>query len=149
MVTFPYTVQYILVTYLFYTQQFVCLSFLSLSPVPAGNHQCVLYVCESVSVLLYSFVCFIFQILSLPIAHAQSCLTFCNPMDCSPPGSSGHGIFPVKYWSGLPFPLPGDLSEPGIEPMSLASPALSGGFFTNESPGNPFRFRIQMIPQSI
>ena len=33
-----------------------------------------------------------------------------------------------EYWSGLPFPTPGDL--PGIEPASLASPALAGGFFT-------------------
>ena len=34
---------------------------------------------------------------------AQLCLTFCNPMDCSPPGSSVHGFFRQKYWSGLPF----------------------------------------------
>ena len=35
------------------------------------------------------------------------------------------------YWSGLPFPSPGDLPDPGIEPMSPASPALAGGFFTH------------------
>ena len=35
-----------------------------------------------------------------------------------------------EYWSGLPFPLPGDLPDPGIEPKSLKSPALPGGFFT-------------------
>ena len=35
-----------------------------------------------------------------------------------------------EYWSGLPFPSPGDLSDPGIEPASLASLALAGGFFT-------------------
>ena len=34
------------------------------------------------------------------------------------------------YWSGLPFPPPGDLPDPGIEPLSSASPALAGGFFT-------------------
>ena len=34
-----------------------------------------------------------------------------------------------KYWSGLPFPSPGDLPNPGIEPMSLAPPALAGVFF--------------------
>ena len=39
-----------------------------------------------------------------------------------------------EYWSGLPFPSPGDLSDPGIEPMS---PALAGGFFTTEPPGKP------------
>ena len=33
-----------------------------------------------------------------------------------------------EYWSQLPFPTPGDLPRPGIKPMSLASPALAGGF---------------------
>ena len=53
----------------------------------------------------------------------------CDPMDCRPPGSSVHGIFQAEYWSGLPFPSPGDLSNPGIEAMPLTS-ALAGGFFT-------------------
>ena len=35
-----------------------------------------------------------------------------------------------EYWSGLPFPILGDLPDPGIEPMSLESPALAGRFFT-------------------
>ena len=37
-----------------------------------------------------------------------------------------------EYWSGLPFPSPGELPDPGIEPES---PALAGGFFTAEPPG--------------
>ena len=37
-----------------------------------------------------------------------------------------------EYWSGFPFPPPGDLPDPGIEPRS---PALAGGFFTTELPG--------------
>ena len=41
------------------------------------------------------------------------------------------------YWSGLLFPPPGDPPDPGIEPMSLTFPALAGGFFTTETPGNP------------
>ena len=36
-----------------------------------------------------------------------------------------------EYWSGLPLPPPGDLPDPRIEPESLASPALAGGFFTS------------------
>ena len=36
-----------------------------------------------------------------------------------------------EYWSGLPFPPPGDLPEPGIQPTSLISPALAGWFFTS------------------
>ena len=43
-----------------------------------------------------------------------------------------------EYWSGLPFPTPGDLPDPGIEPMSLVPPALAGGFFTVEPPGKSF-----------
>ena len=43
-----------------------------------------------------------------------------------------------EYWSGLPFPSPGDLPDPGIKPVSPASPALAGGFFTTEPLGSPF-----------
>ena len=42
-----------------------------------------------------------------------------------------------ERWSGLRFPPPGDLLDPGVESISPASPALSGGFFTIESPGKP------------
>ena len=38
-----------------------------------------------------------------------------------------------EYWSGLPCPLPGDVPDPGIEPMSLMSPALAGGFYTTST----------------
>ena len=40
------------------------------------------------------------------------------------------GFFKQKYWSGWPCPLPGDRPDPGIEPASLTSLALAGGFFT-------------------
>ena len=42
-----------------------------------------------------------------------------------------------EYRSGLPFPTPGDLPHPGIEPVPMASPALAGGFFTTKPPGKP------------
>ena len=42
-----------------------------------------------------------------------------------------------EYWSGLSFPPPGDVPDSGIEPMSLALPALAGGFFTTVPPGKP------------
>ena len=68
--------------------------------------------------------------------HAQLCLTFCSPMDGSPPGSSVHGIlqYSPEYWSGLPCPSPGDLPNPGIKPMS---PALQADSSPTEPPGNP------------
>ena len=56
--------------------------------------------------------------------HTQYCPTLCDPMDCSRPGSSVHGFSGQEYWSRLPFPSPGNLPDPGIEPTSLASPAL-------------------------
>ena len=40
-----------------------------------------------------------------------------------------------EYQSGLPFPPPGDLPDPGMEPMSPMSPALADGFFTTAPPG--------------
>ena len=57
-----------------------------------------------------------------------------NPMDCSPPGSSVHGFPRQEYWSGLPFPPPGDLLNPGMDCISGSSLALAGGFFTTEPP---------------
>ena len=42
-----------------------------------------------------------------------------------------------EYWSGLPFPPPGNLPDPGIKPVSLVPPALAGGFFTTEPLGKP------------
>ena len=54
----------------------------------------------------------------------QSCPTLRDPMDCSPLGSSIHGISRQEYWSGLPCPLPGDLPDPGIELVSPVTPAL-------------------------
>ena len=67
-------------------------------------------------------------------AYVLSCLTLCDPLDCSLPGSSVHEFSRQKDWSGLPFLTPGDLPDPGIEPMSLVSPALAGGFFTTMPP---------------
>ena len=43
------------------------------------------------------------------------------------------GFSRQEYWSGLPFPSPGDLPDPGLEPTSPVSPALAGGFFTTSS----------------
>ena len=47
------------------------------------------------------------------------------------------GFLRQEYWSGLPFPTPGDLPDPGIKPTSLRSPALPGRFFTTAPSENP------------
>ena len=54
-------------------------------------------------------------------------------MDCSQPRSSVRGILQGRILGGLPRPPPGDLLNPGIEPVSLTSPASAGGFFTTRS----------------
>ena len=51
-------------------------------------------------------------------------------MDCSPPGSSVHGILQARILERVAGPPPGDLPDPGIEPESLMFPALAAGFFT-------------------
>ena len=52
------------------------------------------------------------------------------------------GFLRQGYWR-LPFPSPGDLPDPGIDPVSLESPTLAGGLFTTETPGTPFKLMIQ------
>ena len=58
-------------------------------------------------------------------------------MDCSPPGSLSMEFSSQEYWSGLPFPFPGDLPDPAIR---SESPAMQAYFFTTELPGKPILF---------
>ena len=51
---------------------------------------------------------------------AKSCLTLCDPMDCTLPGSSVHGIYQARTLEWVLFPSPGDLPNPGIEPTAPA-----------------------------
>ena len=83
-------------------------------------------------ILLFS-VMNIFVVISL-LSHGW----LCDPRDCSPLTFPVHGIFHARviiiiiiitHWSGLPFPSPGDLLDPGIQPKLLA---LAGRFFTTE-----------------
>ena len=60
----------------------------------------------------------------------QSCLTLCNPLDCSPPGSSVNRSLQAGILRGLPCLPPGGLPDPEMEPASLTSSALAGGSFT-------------------
>ena len=54
------------------------------------------------------------------------------------------GFSRQEYWSGLQFPTPGDLPNPGIKPMSLASPALAGECFTTAPLGKPIDIDIDI-----
>ena len=65
-----------------------------------------------------------------PHHYAEVLINSPLPMDCSPPGSSVLG-----FWSGLPFPSPGDLPDPGID---SGSPACQEDSLPGEPPGKPY-----------
>ena len=67
---------------------------------------------------------------------------FCDPMDCSPPSFSVHGISQGGILSWLSFSSPGDVPQLGIK---LTSPALASRFFTTESPGKPHGRQVAMF----
>ena len=67
----------------------------------------------------------------------------CNPVDYSPPGSSVHGFYRQEYWSGLLFPSPEDLPDPGFE---LGSPALQEESLMSQPPtGQSLNSMLELI----
>ena len=72
-------------------------------------------------------------------SHVQ---LFATPWTAARQASLSIGFSRQEYWSGLPFPSPGALSDPGMEPTFLKSPALVGtAFFTTASSGKPEAFK--------
>ena len=71
---------------------------------------------------------------SMPMRSVGRCSvlsdSFWNPWTVGPPGSTVHGILQAKILQWVAIPFYGDLPNPGIEPGSVASAALAGGFFT-------------------
>ena len=78
---------------------------------------------------LFSILTLLCQINDFVYEVAQSCLTLCNPADCTYQALPSMGFSRQEYWSGLPFPSPRDLPSPGIEPRS---PALQAATLTSE-----------------
>ena len=98
----------------------------------------------------------IFKISLFMCVCAQSCPILCNPIDLACQASLSMKFSRQKYWSGLPFPSPGYLPDPGIEPRS---PVLQADTLTYEPPGNDtgeaaegrntfFRNEMQMLVQT-
>ena len=79
------------------------------------------------------FLLLAIRVICYVCSEAQQWPTLCNHMDCSPTGSSVQGILPARILEWAPFPPPGDLPNPGIEPMSLTSPAWEERFFTTSA----------------
>ena len=74
----------------------------------------------------------------------HSCPTLCNSMDCSLPESPVHGILQESILEWLPFPSPGDLSDPGIELTSPATPALQVDSLPLGHQGNPLETKAEL-----
>ena len=72
----------------------------------------------------------------------QLCLTLCDSLDYSPPGSFVHGIFQAWILEQVAISSSSHLPGPGIKPASPVSPTLAGGFFTTEPPWKPRIGRI-------
>ena len=75
----------------------------------------------------------------MPLKHCKSAMliaqlwpTVCDPMDCSPPGFSVHGVLQARVLEWMPYPFPGDLPNPGIK---LGSPTLQADSLLSEPPG--------------
>ena len=66
---------------------------------------------------MYMYVC-VCVCTSMRAMYAQSCPTLCDPVDCSLPVSRSMGFSRQGYWTGLPFPSPGDVPDPRLEPTS-------------------------------
>ena len=81
----------------------------------------------------HCLLCYPFSVLCCCYYLAtKPCSTLCDPMDCSPPGSSVHRISHARMLGWLDFPFPGDLSDPGIRPTFSA---LASRFFITEPHG--------------
>ena len=70
---------------------------------------------------------------TLVCVFSRSVVFDSEPVDCSLPGSSVVGVSRQEYWSGLPFPSPGDLPDPGIKPRSPALQSDSTDWATRET----------------
>ena len=116
----PCAIQKVLVCLFFYL---FCISFKRLSPVLGFKRLLVTGECVCVCVCMQSHL---------------SCVQFFEiPGTVAHQASLSMQFFSQEYWSGLPCPPPGDLSNSGIKPKSPEAPTLAGRFFTTEPPGKP------------
>ena len=77
--------------------------------------------------------------MKVKVLVALLCPTLCDPIDCSPLGSSAMEFSRQEYWSGMPFPSSGNLPDLGIKPVSLM---LQTDSLPSESPGKSLNVKI-------
>ena len=92
---------------------------------------------------MYNSLVSIHDIVCVRAKTFQVCLTLCDPVDVAHQAPLSMGFSRQEYRSGLSCPPPGDLPDPGIEPVSLTSPALAGGFFTTKA---TWEARLECMP---
>ena len=85
--------------------------------------------------------------IAVVVLCAQLCLTLQSDGQSLHRAPLSMGFSRQEYWSGLPFPTPGDLPDPAVEPTSLASSALANGFFSTAPPGKPPIFFSPSFPE--
>ena len=80
-------------------------------------------------------------------AVAQSCPILMTPWTVACQATPSMEFSRQEYWSGLPFPPPGDLPNPGTEPMFLASPAMVGSSLPLSHVGSPSNYWVLLLKQ--
>ena len=90
------------------------------------------------SLYIFGDLCNLFPLVCMHDKSLQLYLTVCDTMDYRLPRSSVHGTSQARILSRLPFPSPGDLLHPGIEPTSLISPHWQEGSLPLMGSGKPF-----------
>ena len=78
----------------------------------------------------------------MKVLVAQLCLALCDPMDCSPPGSSVHGLLQARVPEWIAMPSSGGLLDPGTE---SASPVLQANLSPSESQGKPYTKEMRTL----
>ena len=108
-------------------------------------HVCVFNTVVDSAIIMYICMLYIHMLYECVLSHFSHVwffATLCTAA-CLVPLSMGFSR--QEYWSGRPHPPPGDLPYPGIEPTSLMSPALAGGFFTTSTTCVPVYVRTTYI----
>ena len=107
-------------------------SFITEYDIPGRFFICSFYYAEELSFCSYCAACFYYE--RLLWWWFKSGLTLANPWTVACQASLSIGFFRQEYWSGLPFPSPGDLPNPGIKP---GSPALQADSSPTDYEGSP------------
>ena len=101
-------------------------------------HITLIITCGLSPTILTPTICFV-SFWSPLFLFSKLCLTFCNSIDYSPPGSSVHGIPQARILERVAISFSGGLLDPGTKPASLVSPALQVGSWLLSHQGSPLK----------